>query len=189
MNSTLYFIRHAKPDETNHDEENRPLTSQGLDSAQELIKWFNGKNIEKIISSPYKRAIQTVSPLSNHLGIEIIQEYDLRERKNIKWFENKEEYRKYLRDIWNDHNYKMEGEESINELKTRNVSVIENIMKMNKNVVIGTHGSALCSILNNYLGFGYEYFLKIVGKMPFIFIMKIENGEIKEWEEVIFEET
>lgn len=189
MNSTLYFIRHARPDETILEEDIRPLTDQGLNSAIELIKWFDDKSIEKIISSPYKRAIQTVSPIAEYFGIEIIQEYDLRERKNTKWFENREEYREYLNNIWLDHNYRLEGEESINELKKRNVQVVEKILKTNKNTIIGTHGSALCSILNHYLGFGFEYFLKIVAKMPFIFIMNIENGKIINWEEQFFEET
>jgi len=191
MRTNLYFIRHAKSDERIRDDEIRPLTESGLLAAQKISRWFEDIKIDKIMASPYKRVLQTLEPLSKKLMIEIETEYDLRERKNSKWFEDKNEHIDYIRNIWTDHNYKIENEESIYELKKRNMAVINRIIKTHDymNIVIGTHGMALCSILNNYLNFGFEYFIKIWDKMPYLFILEIEDGIINKWEEKYMEEV
>ncbi len=191
MITNLYFIRHAKSDERIRDDENRPLTESGLLAAQKISRWFEDIQIDKIISSPYKRVLQTLEPISKKLMIEIETEYDLRERKNSKWFEDKNEHIDYLRKIWTDQNYKIENEESIYELKKRNMAVINRIIKTHNdmNIVIGTHGMAMCSILNNYLNFGFDYFIKIWNKMPYLFILEIEDGIVNKWEEKYMEEV
>jgi len=191
MKTKLYFIRHAKSDETIRDDANRPLTESGLIASQKIAMWFEDIKIDKIISSPYKRVVQTLEPLSKKLMMEIEIEYDLRERRSNKWFDDKNEHIDHIRKIWADHNYKIDNEESIYELKKRNMMVIDKIIKTSDdmNVIIGTHGMALCSILNNYLNFGYEYFIKIWNRMPYLFVLEIENGSVNNWEEKYIEEV
>ena len=41
----VYFIRHAKPDFSVHDDLTRPLTDEGRKSSEKLINFFKDKNI------------------------------------------------------------------------------------------------------------------------------------------------
>jgi 2,3-bisphosphoglycerate-dependent phosphoglycerate mutase len=189
MGVTLCFVRHAKPDESVRDDATRPLTEEGLLAARGLVAWFDGKKVDAVISSPYARAVQTVEPLAASLAIPISTDCDLRERKNEVWHSGKEAYWNHIKALWDEHGFKRDGEESIAELRARNVAAVERIAKANPDryVVIGTHGMALCSILNHYLGFGFAYFEKVVFRMPFIFELRLGNGAEPSWRERFFE--
>ena len=48
-----------------------------------------------------------------------------------------------------------------------------------KNVVVGTHGTALSSIINYYNSdFGCDDFLRIIDWMPYIIEMKFDNQKL-----------
>lgn len=59
----------------------RPLSSYGLLQTNDIIKYFENKQIDSVISSPYKRSVQTVQDIANKRQIEIKIYEDLRERK------------------------------------------------------------------------------------------------------------
>jgi len=72
--SPVYLVRHAKagvrelwqgPDEA------RPLTRRGRRQADRLIERFEGLEIERIVSSPFLRCLQTVEPLVRARGLEV----------------------------------------------------------------------------------------------------------------------
>ena len=79
--TNIYFIRHCEPDYTNHDDKIRPLTKKGLQDSLLVTKFLADKNIDTALSSPYKRAVDTIKDFSNsqNLTIELIE--DFRERK------------------------------------------------------------------------------------------------------------
>ncbi len=54
----------------------RPLTPKGLFQADGLIQTLAPYAIDRIVSSPYARCVETVAPLGKHLGltVEIAQE-------------------------------------------------------------------------------------------------------------------
>ena len=53
---TYYFVRHCQADGQSED---ASLTPQGITQSHELAQFFSGIQLNQIISSPYKRAIQT----------------------------------------------------------------------------------------------------------------------------------
>ena len=57
----IYLIRHCK---ATGQEPSAELTNEGKEKALELIPLLYKLNIDHIISSPYKRAIQTITPFS-----------------------------------------------------------------------------------------------------------------------------
>ncbi|AIE78977.1 Phosphoglycerate mutase family 2 [Bacillus cereus] len=77
--TTIYFVRHAHSTYTKEEQE-RPLSEKGHLDAENVTRLLKDKHIDVVISSPYKRAIQTVQGIANtyHVSIEI--EEDLRER-------------------------------------------------------------------------------------------------------------
>jgi 8-oxo-(d)GTP phosphatase len=82
----LYVVRHAKagvrsawtgPDEV------RPLTRRGRKQAHRLVERFHGLEIERILSSPYLRCVQTVEPLGRARGLPVEAAPALREGASV----------------------------------------------------------------------------------------------------------
>ena len=65
MTTTVYFIRHAESNLDNHNNFTIELSPKGLSDRQQIIDYFKGIEIAAMYSSPYKRSIDTIQPLSN----------------------------------------------------------------------------------------------------------------------------
>ncbi len=71
----IYLVRHAKAGERRvwtGDDDARPLSRKGWRQAHAVSERLAGKGISTIHSSPYVRCIQTVEPLAELTGTEII---------------------------------------------------------------------------------------------------------------------
>lgn len=73
---TIFLLRHAhagKRSEWTGDDRLRPLSERGLEQAQLLIDVVGEHVVGRIVSSPYLRCTQTVSPIAErfHLEVEI----------------------------------------------------------------------------------------------------------------------
>lgn len=79
MITNLYFVRHAHSIYST-DELGRPLSEQGLIDAKEVTDLLIEEDIDIVVSSPYKRAYQTVEGIALHLEQEIEINDDLKER-------------------------------------------------------------------------------------------------------------
>jgi 2,3-bisphosphoglycerate-dependent phosphoglycerate mutase len=51
--TTIYFVRHAEPDYSNHDDENCPLTEKGFKDRELVTEFLEDKDIQILLSSPY----------------------------------------------------------------------------------------------------------------------------------------
>src|SRR4029450_4122718 len=72
--SALYVVRHAKAgvrEAWPGTDQERPLTRRGRKQALRLIDRFRGLDIQRILSSPYLRCIQTVEPLAEARGLPV----------------------------------------------------------------------------------------------------------------------
>lgn len=72
--SPVYLVRHAKAgvrDLWQGPDEERPITRRGRRQADRLVERFQGLEIERIVSSPFLRCIQTVEPLARSRGLEV----------------------------------------------------------------------------------------------------------------------
>lgn len=182
----VYFVRHAKPDFSVKDDFTRPLLQSSLSDCKKITKFLLNKNITKIFSSPYKRSIDTIKDLANSLNLKINYVYDFRERKidNI-WIENFNEFSKKQ---WNDFDYKLSNGESLKEVQKRNIEALVKILDENsdENIVIGTHGTALSTIINYFDNkFNYNEFEKIKSIMPFIVCFTFDKGNVISIEKII----
>ncbi|MDU7966355.1 MAG: histidine phosphatase family protein [Paeniclostridium sordellii] len=175
----IYFVRHAKPDFSVHDDLTRPLTDKGIIDSKKLCEFLKEKSINKIYSSPYKRSIDTIKELAQNLNIKIEVVDDFRERKisNI-WIED---FNEFSKSQWENFEYKLNDGESLNEVQSRNIKALHKILNENSNqhIVIGTHGTALSTIINYYdKTFDYLSFTKIKDIMPFIVCMEFEKTNV-----------
>jgi 8-oxo-(d)GTP phosphatase len=72
---TLYLVRHGAAGERRSwkgDDRLRPLSGKGERQAQGLVQTLRGRGLEAIFTSPYVRCVQTVGPLADAAGLEIV---------------------------------------------------------------------------------------------------------------------
>ena len=78
----LMVVRHAHAgirNEADPKDRERELSEQGWSEATGLVETLAGEQIQKLLSSPYRRARQTLEPLSEALGLPIEETDDLAE--------------------------------------------------------------------------------------------------------------
>ena len=174
MITLVYFVRHAEPEHDNPDDRNRPLTTQGMIDSSIVLDTLQNKRIDSFYCSPYKRSLQTILPAAQAFHKEIVIDERLRERQAG----NNSITANLLGKRWDDHDFHEPNGESIAMVQERNIAALQEILKTNegKSLVIGTHGTALSTIINHYQpSFGYDDFLRIMDWMPYIVMMQFEG--------------
>lgn len=165
----IYFIRHAQPDFSIHEDAVRPLSPQGIKDAVTLSELFRGIAVDQVWSSPYLRSVQTVAGIAHNHNLEVQIHSDLRERKVAEdWIAD---FGSFAFRQWQDFNYKLRGGESLKEMAERMTAAVEQITEQaeGKTVVIGTHGTAICTYLHRLNpAFGYADFCAMQNQMPWI---------------------
>lgn len=165
--TTVYFIRHAEPNYQNHDDQTRELSPKGLQDRKLVTAFFSDKDVDAVLSSPYRRAVDTVADFAQARNLPIATIWDFRERKvGGTWIEDFHDYCQYQ---WMDFDYKRSGGESLREVQRRNIRALNAVLDdyKDKTVIVGSHGTALSTIIHYYdHTFGYEDFKKI--RMPWI---------------------
>lgn len=177
--TVIYFVRHAEPDYSNHDDMNRPLTEKGLADRRLVTNFLADKDISAVLSSPYKRAVDTVKQFADSKGLPVVTVEDFRERRvDSVWIEDIESF--FIRQ-WSDFGYKLNDGEALGEVQLRNIAALQRVLEQypGQNVVIGSHGTALSTIIYYYdSSFGYEQFCEIKGLMPWIVRMEFDGTAI-----------
>jgi len=167
--TTVYFVRHAQPNYDNHDDLLRELTAKGLEDRKLATKFLADKNVDVVLSSPFHRSIDTVRHFADSQGLEIGIVEDFRERKiDSVWIED---FNGFCKKQWEDFTYKLSDGESLAEVQKRNIAALNKVLEeyAGKNIVVGSHGTALSTIINFYdKSFGYAEFEKIRGLMPWV---------------------
>ena len=173
--TTIYFVRHAEPNYENHDDLERELSHKGLRDRALVTQFLSDKGISVVLSSPYKRAVDTVSEFAELKKINIVTIDDFRERRvDSEWIPD---FDAFCQKQWEDFQYKLTDGESLSEVQKRNIAALQSVLKtyQGKNIVIGTHGTALSTIINYYdKDFGYCDFQKITKLMPWVVRMEFD---------------
>ncbi|MCU5515672.1 histidine phosphatase family protein [Bacillus wiedmannii] len=172
--TTIYFVRHAHSIYTK-DERVRPLSEKGHLDVENVTRLLKDKHIDVVISSPYKRAIQTVQGIANTYNISIQIEEDLRERLLSK--EPVTDFNDAVQKVWEDWDFAHEGGESNDVAQRRAVICMQNILKKyeNKNIVIGTHGNIMV-LLMNYFDSKYDFQFWKTLHMPDVYKLTFDNN-------------
>lgn len=165
----VYFVRHAEPNYSNHDDALRELSPKGMRDRKLVTEFLKDKKIDVVISSPYKRAIDTIRDFADSHGFEIEIIDAFRERKvDSGWIED---FNAFAKKQWEDFTFKLSDGESLQEVQARNLTGLRFVLDTyaGKNIVIGSHGTALSTIIHYYCRwFGYDDFQKIKNVMPWI---------------------
>lgn len=149
MITNLYFVRHAhsiySPDELN-----RPLSERGMLDAKAITNLSKVLQIDHVISSPYKRAIQTVEGIAELIGKEIELIDGFRERLLSE--HPVPDFNEAISQVWADFDFSLEGGESSHIAQKRGVEATLQVLDKyeGQNIAIGTHGNIMVLIMNYF---------------------------------------
>lgn len=178
--TTVFFVRHAEPNYENHDDKLRELTAKGLADRKLVTRFLLDKKIDVALSSPYKRAIDTIRDFTDSAGLPIETIDAFRERSvDSAWIED---FTAFTQQQWRDFSYKLPGGECLQEVQDRNIAALQAVLQKypGKNIIIGSHGTALCTVIHFFdSSFGYDGFARMKNKMPWIFEFDFgEDGKL-----------
>ena len=157
----LYLIRHGKASMEGSDRE-RILDNDGKIQATSLCKkikeQFQNQKI-RIISSPFKRAMQTIEKLSSDMSINIEQSDSLEEIR-IGKDENSSKHQ-IIEKMWSDENFKVKNGSSQSEhvkmIKQNIEKILNDFYENNYNLILVSHGNSIGIILKYFLNTSFTF--------------------------------
>lgn len=149
MMKTIYFVRHCIADGQHKDS---PLTTVGMRQAHLLSVFLTEQNItaDKIISSPYLRAIESIRPFAESINKKI--DIDERLQERILSEEPIDDWLEVLEHSFNDHHFALAGGESANDAVQRANSLLDKIYTDDQlsDVIIVSHGNLLALLFHQF---------------------------------------
>ncbi|RKQ38005.1 histidine phosphatase family protein [Oceanobacillus halophilus] len=172
----IYFVRHCSAYGQHIDS---PLTETGITQAKQLSQFFKQQNIsiDKIISSPYLRAIETIKPYAEEHNISISIDQRLKER--ILSEEPLDDWLDVLEHSFQDPDYKLPGGESASEVSTRANQVVTSVLEDDSitNTIIVSHGNLLAIVFKMFdSNYGFEQWKEL--RNPDVFLLKHEKNNV-----------
>lgn len=171
----VYFVRHAQPDYRVGTDRDRPLTAEGLEDRRVVLEFLRDKEIGAFYCSPYRRSMDTIAEAAQYFGQNIRTDERLRERESAPGGNCRELFGRR----WADFDWHEPGGESLRSVQRRNIAALADILAdaCDENIVIGTHGTALSTILNYFdPSFGCDDFLRAIDWMPNIIELDFDGS-------------
>jgi len=171
---TIYCIRHCSATGQHKDS---PLTTEGTRQAQLMSMYLNEAHfpIDKIISSPYLRAIDSIKPYAESKNLKIETDPQLHER--VLSIEPVDDWLNELEHSFRNLNYRLPGGESSNDAIQRINDSLENIFENDEvsDVALVTHGNLLTLLLSQYdPRFNFEKWKRL--QNPDIYLLHYDHG-------------
>lgn len=121
----LYLVRHGQSEANLSDSVSlpeTPLTEKGIQDAVNAGKMLAEIKFDKILVSPYKRAIQTMQNAMPDCEFEVVDclhEVDCGDMEGFTWKEMREKYSDFFDEMVYEDNFKLVGGESYTEVRER----------------------------------------------------------------------
>jgi len=156
--------------------------------AEKVTSAFEGIPVDRVLSSPFKRAVDTVVPFaeSRGIGIGLIEDFRERRSDSVQTIPMEELIRKQ----WKDFAYTLSDGECLGEVQERNIRALNTVLEDNrgKSVVIGTHGMALCTMIRYFRpGIRIAEVEEIMDKLPYLLLMEFSGSEFIGMNELKFD--
>jgi 2,3-bisphosphoglycerate-dependent phosphoglycerate mutase len=180
MKTYIYLLRHGDSPKVG-DERTRELTEKGVSDSKRIAQLLKSERIDAVISSPYKRSIQTVQQLAIELGQEILVIEELKER--IFSAENSRLPDKAIYPLlersFADSKYALKGGESNADCQKRAIKALKEILNTyrGKKVLLGTHG-AIMTLMLRYYDNKYDLNFLLNTSKPDIYKMEFFGQEL-----------
>lgn len=79
---TVYLVRHAQAGERaawNGDDPSRPLSGRGWRQSEAIAKRMEHDDVTRLVSSPFRRCVETLEPLGKRVGLHVEEDERLAE--------------------------------------------------------------------------------------------------------------
>lgn len=184
MITHIYLVRHAQSDPSVKDNKTRPLTQKGLTDAEQLSEYFGSIPVDLIFSSPYLRAVQTVTPVAKSKNLPVQTDERVREWMGGRPFPS-EMFWDRMKEMFSDEASTNGGAESIKALKRRTGEFLSHLLCRHpgKTIIVGTHALALtcaCKVYNDDLGL--SFLRSLIPVAPFSAHLIFDGYELKSME-------
>jgi len=175
------MVRHAVSPFVLGNERERGLSEKGHADAYRIKELLAEEKITYFVSSPYRRAVETIKYLAEASNQEIELYEELRERAigSVEIEISEDDFLQGIRTSFNDKQYKMPDGESTQEAQERAIPVIKQLIQQHKGgkIALGTHGNIMTIILNYFdKKYGYEFFEQT--SKPDIYKLEFEELEL-----------
>jgi 2,3-bisphosphoglycerate-dependent phosphoglycerate mutase len=149
----LYVVRHAQ---AIGQEPDAPLVAEGRMHAELLADLLEDRGIDRIVSSPYTRAIDTIGPLARRLGLAV--ETDARLVERVLSAAPMRDWEERLRAAFADPDLRLPGGESGREAQARALAVVQEVLQsLARAPLLVSHGNLLTLLLQHFdPGFGFD---------------------------------
>lgn len=176
--SKVYLIRHCKAE---GQEPEAALTEDGAKQTEAVVQFFNGIDVTRIISSPFKRAVDSIQPLAADKKLDIHIHQHLSER--VLSTENLPDWLEKLEQSFSETELVFEGGESAKEAEQRIAEVVEAESKKEGVTLIVTHGGIMSHFLSKYdAGFGFGGWQRLSN--PDVYVFDGDSRRVKRvWDE------
>jgi 2,3-bisphosphoglycerate-dependent phosphoglycerate mutase len=174
MEKRVFIVRHCKA-------EGQPvearLTEDGVRQAAALVDFFKGIEVDRIISSPFLRAIQSIEPLAKERNIEMAIDERLSER--VLSTKSLPDWMDKLRETFSDLEMELEGGESSQNAMDRATAVVNGIFQEDaETTIIVTHGNLMALLIKSFdQEFGFEGWRKLSN--PDVFLLSYNDKGTK----------
>lgn len=179
--TTAYLIRHAQSRPSEHVRySDWPLSELGSQQADGLSDLLLSLGIERLVSSPFTRSLQTVQPFAERAGLQIVVCDDLRER-HLGIGPN-DDFGAIWRRSWEDLDFALPGCESSRDAQRRFVGAMRRILGEHEGRTIGVcaHGNVIGLFLKHLEGRnGRETAERLTN--PDVLRLHVE-GDVVEWD-------
>jgi 2,3-bisphosphoglycerate-dependent phosphoglycerate mutase len=149
----LFLIRHSSAESQDAEV---PLTDAGILDSAVLANRLVGTSIERVVSSPYRRAVQTGTPISTALGVPLVTdarliEMSLSSGPLVDW-------KDHLRKSFEQRDYSLPGGETADMAMNRSRAAVDDALQsVATTVAVVTHGRLLTLILKSFgIELGYD---------------------------------
>jgi len=168
MGKTIYVVRHCSAE---GQEPEAGLTAEGILQAGRLAEFFDGIEVDRIITSPFKRARETAGPLIERKGLYV--EVDSRLKERVLSSTDFTDWLIKLEDTFFDLHLKYEDGESSSEAMSRICDVIDELGDGSRTVLV-THGNLMALLLRCHdEQFGFEKWQALTN--PDVYVVRIKD--------------
>jgi probable phosphoglycerate mutase len=168
----LLWVRHGEPERIAPGSgvpADPPLTARGREQAERLAAWLSFEPIDRVLSSPQRRAIETAAPIARTHGLEVevvegLVEYDAASDSYIPMEELRATNDPHLQAMY-DGRWEEFGAESVEAFRIRVGATLDDLITQNpeRRIVAVCHGGVInvaCAItlgLDRHLWFEPHY--------------------------------
>lgn len=174
----IYLVRHAHSNYSD-DELGRGISEKARKDVELATRLLMDEHVDVIVSSPYKRAFETVEGAAEALNLSI--ELDERFKEKVLSEEPVEDFELSVKKLWENPSFSFNGGESNTQAAKRGISGIMDIIDkhLGRKIAVGIHGNIM-AIIMNYFNEKYDYYFWKGLSMPDIYKLSFHNHELIE---------